>query len=48
MPIFEYEIAEGSCRVCGAPRFELLRSVQLPPLSSAGKRGINVNFDHFC
>jgi putative FmdB family regulatory protein len=32
VPIYEYEIIEGSCRVCGG-RFELRRSAKQPPLS---------------
>ena len=32
MPIYEYEITDGSCRVCGG-RFELRRPAKRPPLS---------------
>lgn len=31
MPIYEYEVADGGCRVCGG-RFELRRPVDRPPL----------------
>lgn len=31
MPIYEYELIEGDCKVCGG-RFELRRPVNRPPL----------------
>ncbi|MCX7869389.1 MAG: zinc ribbon domain-containing protein [Terrimicrobiaceae bacterium] len=31
MPIYEYEVVEGDCRVCGG-RFELRRPAGRPPL----------------
>jgi putative FmdB family regulatory protein len=31
VPIYEYEVADGDCRVCGG-RFELRRPVDRPPL----------------
>jgi len=32
MPIYEYELAEGECKVCGG-HFELQRPVTRPPLT---------------
>jgi putative FmdB family regulatory protein len=32
VPIYEYEITEGDCRVCGG-RFELRRPQERPPLT---------------
>jgi putative FmdB family regulatory protein len=31
MPIYEYELCEGDCKVCGG-RFTLMRPVSAPPL----------------
>lgn len=33
MPIYEYEVIDGGCRVCGG-KFELRRPVSRPPLTS--------------
>jgi putative FmdB family regulatory protein len=32
VPIYEYEVADGDCRVCGG-RFELRRPLGRPPLT---------------